>query len=241
MSYEVMPLDHQGMIYAVIQTPPGSTLEYTNARCHELQKIAKTIDGVTSVLSLAGYEVLTEGRDSNAATCLIHLQNRSERKLTSRQIIEKFEEKRGQIPNVKLELFEPPAVAVFGAAGGFSVRIVDKTNNNAERLGELTEKFMDDLSKREELRGLFTFCASNYPQYELVINNEVALQKGVSIMNAIDYLAIAIGRDLQAGPKFRRFPEDFANLFFQNARGEMVPYASFMQLKKKQGFNEINR
>ena len=39
--------------------------------------------------------------------------------------------------NVNLEFFEPPAVSVFVAAGGFSVRVLDKTNsNNDKRLGE---------------------------------------------------------------------------------------------------------
>ena len=36
-----IPLEDQGMIYGIIQTPPGSTLEYTNAKSHELQEIAK--------------------------------------------------------------------------------------------------------------------------------------------------------------------------------------------------------
>ena len=36
-----IPLEDQGMIYGIIQTPPGSTLEYTNAKSHELQAIAK--------------------------------------------------------------------------------------------------------------------------------------------------------------------------------------------------------
>ncbi len=102
--------EDQGMIYAVIQTPPGSTLEYTNAKSHEVQAIAKGIEGVTSVSSLAGYEVLTEGRGSNEGTCLIKLKNRSDRKLTSRQIIEVLEEKCRTISNVKLEFFEPAAV-----------------------------------------------------------------------------------------------------------------------------------
>ena len=66
-----IPLEDQGMIYGILQTPPGSTIEYTNSKSHELQAIAKTIDGVNSVSSLAGYEVLTEGRGSNAGTCLI--------------------------------------------------------------------------------------------------------------------------------------------------------------------------
>ena len=77
-----IPLEDQGMIYGIIQTPPGSTLEYTNAKSHELQAIAKKIEGVTSVTSLAGYEVLTEGRGSNAGTCLINLKTWSDRKLT---------------------------------------------------------------------------------------------------------------------------------------------------------------
>ena len=107
------------MIYGIIQTPPGSTLEYTNAKSHELQAICKDLDGVTSVSSLAGYEVLTEGRGSNAGTCLINLKPWAERKLTSKQIIEELEEKGREIANVKLEFFEPPAVPGFGAAGGF--------------------------------------------------------------------------------------------------------------------------
>ena len=257
LSSGFIPLEDQGMIYGIIQTPPGSTLEYTNAKARELQTIAQSIEGVSSVSSLAGYEVLTEGRGSNAGTCLINLKNWSDRKLTSRQIIEELEEKGSKISNVKLEFFEPPAVPGFGAAGGFSVRLLDKTNSNDyQRLGEVTDKFMAALSKRKEVKGLFTFFASNYPQYELVINNDVAMQKGVSIGNAMDNLSIVVGSTweqgfvrfgqffkvyVQASPEFRRFPEDFDNMFVKNDKGEMVPYSSFMQLKKKQGLNEINR
>ena len=257
LSSGFIPLEDQGMIYGIIPTPPGSTLEYTNAKSHELQAIAQRIEGVSSVSSLAGYEVLTEGRGSNAGTCLINLKNWSDRKLTSRQIIEQLEEKGSQISNVKLELFEPPAVPGFGAAGGFSVRVLDKTNTmNYQMLGEVTDKFMAALSKRKEVKGLFTFFASNYPQYELVINNDVAMQKGVSIADAMNNLSIVVGSTweqgfvrfgqffkvfVQASPEFRRFPEDFDNLFVKNDKGEMVPYSSFMKLEKKQGLNEINR
>ena len=252
-----IPLEDQGMIYGIIQTPPGSTLEYTNSKSHELQAIARKIDGVTSVSSLAGYEVLTEGRGSNAGTCLINLKPWSERKLSSRQIIEELDRKGSQISNVKLEFFEPPAVPGFGAAGGFSTRVLDKTNTmNYQRLGEVTEKFMNALSKRKEVKGLFTFFANNYPPYELIINNDIAMQKGVSIGDAMDNLSIVIGSTweqgfilfgqffkvyVQASPEFRRFPEDFENLFVKNNLGGMVAYSSFMRLRKLQGMNEINR
>ncbi len=252
-----IPLEDQGMIYGILQTPPGSTLEYTNSKSEELQKIAKSIDGVNSVSALAGYEVLTEGRGSNAGTCLINLKPWSERKLTSKEIIEELEREGKKMSNVKLEFFEPPAVPGFGAAGGVSFRVLDKTNTmNYKRLGEETDKFLAALDKRKELKSIFTFFASNYPQYELVINNDVAMQKGVSIKDAMDNLSIVVGSTweqgfvrfnqfykvfVQALPEFRRYPEDFDNLFVKNDKGDMVPYSSFMSLKKQQGLNEINR
>jgi HAE1 family hydrophobic/amphiphilic exporter-1 len=252
-----IPLEDQGMIYGVIQTPPGSTLEYTNSKSHELQAIAKSVDGVKSVSSLAGYEVLTEGRGSNAGTCLINLKTWADRKMTSREIIEVLEKKARKIANVKIEFFEPPAVPGFGAAGGFSVNVLDQTNTmNYKQLGVVTDKFMAALAKRKEVKGLFTFFASNYPQYEIIINNDVAMQKGVSIGEAMNNLSIVIGSTweqgfvrfgqffkvyVQAAPEFRRFPEDFENIFVRNDQGEMVPYSAFMTLKKQQGLNEINR
>lgn len=252
-----IPGEDQGIIYGVIQTPPGSTLEYTNSKTHELQAIAKELDEVTSVTSLAGYEVLTEGRGSNAGTCLINLKDWSSRTRTAREIIAALEEESGQIGDVKLEFFEPPAVPGFGAAGGFSLRLLDKTNtSDYQRLGQVTDKFMAALRKRKELSNLFTFFTADYPQYELIINNDVAMQKGVSIGKALDNLNIMIGSTyeqgfilynqfykvyVQASPEFRRFPEDLTNMFVKNDKGEMVPYTAFLTVKKQQGLNEITR
>ncbi|MDZ4683994.1 MAG: efflux RND transporter permease subunit [Planctomycetaceae bacterium] len=252
-----IPLEDQGMVYGIVQTPPGSTLEYTNSKCHELQALCKQMDEVTSVSSIAGYEILTEGRGSNAGTCIINLKPWAERALNSKQIIEELELKGREIADIKLEFFEPPAVPGFGAAGGFSVNLLDKTNSgDYQLLGDQTDKFMAALAKRKELKGLFTFFASNYPQYEIVIDNDAAMQKGVSIRDAMDNLSIIIGSTweqgfvrfgqfykvyVQASPEFRRYPDDLDNMFLKNDEGEMVPYSSFMKIQKKQGLNEISR
>ena len=252
-----IPLEDQGVIYGIIQTPPGSTLEYTNAKSHELQAICKEFDEITTVSSIAGYEILTQGRGSNAGTCLINLKPWAERKLTSKEIIEELERKGSEIANVKLEFYEPPAVPGFGAAGGFSLNLLDKTNSgNYAQMGEVTDKFMAALSKREELKGLFTFFASDYPQYELVIDNDIAMQKGISIADAMNNLSIVVGSTweqgfvrfgqfykvyVQAAPEFRRLPDDLENMFVKNDKGGMVPYSAFLKIKKKQGLNEISR
>ncbi len=252
-----IPGEDQGIIYAVLQTPPGSTLEYTNAKSEQLEKIAKKIPEVSSVTSLAGYEVLTEGRGSNSGTCIINLKNWSDRKRTARQIIVDLEEKCRRMSNVKLEFFEPPAVPGFGTAGGISMLVLDMTfSADYQRLGDVTDKFMAALRKRPEVSNLFTFYAANYPQYELLIDNDTAMQKGVTIKEAMDNLNILIGSTweqgfirfnffykvfVQAKPEFRRYPADLDNLFVKNDKGEMVPYSAFMRFEKKQGLNEITR
>jgi hydrophobic/amphiphilic exporter-1 (mainly G- bacteria), HAE1 family len=251
-----VPNEDQGMIYAIIQTPPGATLERTNDVARTLQSIAEKIDGIDSVSSLAGYEVLTEGRGSNAGTCLINLKPWSEREQSVNEIIEELEKKSKDIGAV-VEFFEPPAIPGYGAAGGFSLRMLDKTNStDYHEFDRVNMEFMDALHKRKELTGLFTFFAANYPQYELVVDNAAAMQKGVSIGKAMENLDILIGSTYEQGfvrfgrffkvftqsaPEFRRLPSDVLNLYVKNDREEMVPYSAFMTMKERQGPNEITR
>lgn len=252
-----IPAEDQGMIYAIIQTPPGATLERTNDIARELQAIAEEVEGIESVSALAGYEVLTEGRGSNAGTCLINLKNWSARKHTAPEIIEELEEKAHEIPGAAIEFFQPPAVPGYGAAGGFAVRLLDKTNSgDYKAFGKVNDEFMNALQQRKELKGLFTFFAANYPQYELEIDNQAAMQKGVSIGKAMDNLSVLIGSSyelgfirfgtfykvfVQAAPDYRRLPDDLMKLYVKNDHDEMVPYSSFMKIKKTQGLNEITR
>jgi HAE1 family hydrophobic/amphiphilic exporter-1 len=252
-----IPAEDQGMLYAIIQTPPGSTLERTNDISQHLQQLAKDVPGIESISTLAGYEVLTEGRGSNAGTCLISLKPWGERKESIHDIIESLEKKAKQIPGATIEFFEPPAVPGYGAAGGFQLQLLDKTNSgDYKALEKVNEDFMAELKKRKELAGLFTFFSANYPQYELKIDNALAMQKGVSIGNAMNTLSIMIGSTyelgfikyqrffkvyVQASPEYRRLPKDILDMWVKNDKGEMVPFSAFMKIEKSQGANEINR
>lgn len=251
-----IPNEDQSTIYAIIQTPPGSTLEKTNEVSRRLQKICEEVEGIESVSSLAGYEIMTEGRGSNAGTCLINLKPWHEREQNVKEIMEELEHASKGL-GATVEFFEPPAIPGFGTSGGFSMRLLDKnTDTDYHEFDKINKEFMENLGKRKELTGLFTFFAANYPQYELEIDNKLAMQKGVSIGKAMDNLNIMIGSTYEQGfikfnqffkvyvqsdPQYRRLPTDLLKLFVKNDAGEMVPYSSFMKLKKGQGPNEITR
>lgn len=251
-----IPNEDQGTIYAIVQTPPGSTLEQTNKVSRELQKICENVDGVESVSSLAGYEIMTEGRGSNAGTCLINLKSWNDREHNVKEIMEELEEKSKDL-GATIEFFEPPAVPGFGSSGGFSMRLLDMNRTtNYQDFDKINKDFIAQLKKRKELTGVFTFFAANYPQYELVFDNNAAMQKGVSLGTAMENLNILIGSTyeqgfirfgqffkvyVQSSPEFRRLPTDILGLYVKNDHGEMVPYSAFMTMKKTQGPNEITR
>jgi HAE1 family hydrophobic/amphiphilic exporter-1 len=251
-----IPSEDQGQVYAIIQTPPGTTLERTNEISRKLQHLAKEVEGVSSVTSLAGYEILTEGRGSNAGTCLINLKDWSEREHSVKEIVEELEELTKDLP-ANIEYFEPPAVPGYGTSDGFSVRLLDKGSDvDYQEFDRVNADFLAALRKRKELEGLFSFYSAKYPQYEIFVDNALAVQKGVSVGAAMENLNIMIGSTYeqgfirfnnyykvytQAGPEFRKQPSDILNMFIKNNRDEMVPYSAFMKIKKTQGPNEIAR
>ena len=251
-----IPSEDQGQIYAIIQTAPGTTLERTNEISRKLQLLAKEVEGVSSVTSLAGYEILTEGRGSNAGTCLINLKDWSEREHSVKEVIKELEERSKDLP-AHIEYFEPPAVPGYGTSDGFSLRLLDKGSDvDYQEFDRVNAQFLAALRKRKELTGMFSFYSAKYPQYEILIDNRLAMQKGVSVGDAMENLNIMIGSTYeqgfirfnnyykvytQAGPEFRRQPSDILNMFIKNEQGDMVPYSAFMNIKKTQGPNEIAR
>jgi HAE1 family hydrophobic/amphiphilic exporter-1 len=114
------------MFYAIIQTS-GSSLERTN-NISEITKIAEGVEGVKSVSSLAGYEILTEGTGSNAGTCLINLKDWDDREHSVQEIMTELEEKSKDIPGANIE-FSSHQLPGYGAAGGFELRLLDKTGS----------------------------------------------------------------------------------------------------------------
>jgi len=252
-----IPNEDQGMVYAIIQTPPGSTLERTDQIAEKLQKMCEDIDGVKSVSSLAGYEILTEGTGSNSGTCLINLKDWSERKHSAAEIIEELEEKSKSIPGATIEFFQPPAVPGYGAAGGFELRLLDKAGSgDYKKMETVANDFVRELNKRKELSSVFTFYSASFPQYMLDVDNDIAQQKGVSIDNAMNTLSTFVGSNyetsfikydrqykviVQALPQYRALPEDILKLSVKNDRDEMVPFSAFIKMRKVYGLSEITR
>lgn len=252
-----IPNEDQGTFYAIVQTPPGATLERTDDIVDQLQKVANTIDGIKSVSSLAGFEILSEGTGANTGTCLVNLKDWTERKHSVKEIMAELEEKAKNIKGATIEFFPPPAVPGYGAAGGFELRLLDKAGSgNYKMMEKVNNDFVAALNKRPELSSVFSFYSASFPQYMLNIDNDIAQQKGVTIDNAMSTLSTLVGSNyetnfirydrqykvmVQASPEYRALPEDLLKLYVKNDKGEMVPFSAFMKIEKVFGLSEITR
>ena len=147
-----IPNEDQGTFYITISTPPGSSLERTKQVVNQVNKLCQNVDAIESVSSNAGNNILTDGEGGNYASCLINLKNWEDRKQTTDQVMDEIKEKAKVIKDARLEYFPPPAIPGYGNASGFELRLLDQTGSgDYKKLGEVTNEFVAQLSKRPEV------------------------------------------------------------------------------------------
>lgn len=251
-----IPAEDQGMVYVNVTTPAGATLERTEKVLDELEKIASKTEGVESVSTLAGYNLMNDIAGASYGMMMINLKPWDERK-TVNEIMAQLTEKSKSVSDASIQYFAPPTVPGFGNAGGFEVRLLNKNGDDAiTQTAEQTKRFIDSLSKHKELTNLVTGYNPYFPQYMISIDQEIAAKKGINIENALSTLKTLLGSYyttnfirfgqmykvmLQASPEYRSRPEDILNLYVKNDKGEMTPYSSFIKLERVYGPEQLTR
>lgn len=252
-----LPQEDQGAIYANITTPVGATLERTESVVDEVQKIASSFDEVSSVSSLTGSSIISEGTGSIYGMNLISLKPWKERNLNDKELMQLLGEKTKHIKDASIEFFTPPPVPGYGNSSGFELRLLDKTGSgDLTKLQTIANEFVEELNKRPEISNAFTTFNASFPQFLLHIDRDKAAQMGITSENAMSTLQTLIGSEyatnfirfgqlykvmVQAHPQFRAQPEDLMKLYIKNDIGEMVPFSSFLRVEKVYGPDQITR
>ena len=252
-----IPNEDQGMFYVSITTPSGSTLERTKEVVNTIQSMAQKLEGVESVSTLSGTNILSDGTGATYGTILVNLKKWEDRKVTVENVIDKLTTKTALIKTAKIEMFPPPAVPGYGNASGYELRLLDKTGkNDFKKMESIVQQFIKDLKSRPEIGSAFSIFDASYPQFLMKIDNDKAAQKGVTVNNAMSSLQTLLGSEyatnfirfgqmykvmIQALPEYRAKPEDIMNLYVKNDKNEMVPISAFATIEKVYGVDQITR
>ncbi|GAL83209.1 multidrug transporter AcrB [Sporocytophaga myxococcoides] len=252
-----IPEEDQGMFYASITTPSGSTLERTKAIVDEIERSSKDIPAIESVSTLAGTNILTDGTGATFGTCLINLKPWDKRDESVDEIMDLVIEKTSHIKDAKIEFFPPPAVPGYGNASGYELRLLDKAGTgDIKKMESVVNQFIEDLKARPEIATAFTIFDASYPQYLLHVDYDKAAQKGVTVGKAMNSLQTLLGSEyatnfikfgqmykvmVQALPEYRADPDDILKLTVKNDKDEMVPLSAFIRLEKIFGAEQLTR
>ncbi|MBL7920350.1 MAG: efflux RND transporter permease subunit [Bacteroidia bacterium] len=252
-----IPTEDQGTIYVNVTTPVGATLERTEKVMGEIDDVAKTIEAIESISTLAGFSMMTDGSGASFGMSTISLKPWKDRKQTVNDIIAVLQKKTKHIKDAEIQFFPPPAVPGFGNASGYDLRLLDKTGSgNLQETYKVTKDFMEAVGKRKEVKSIFTSFNPTFPQYLIHIDQDVAAKKGISVDNAMSNLQTLMGSYyatnfirfgqmykvmLQSDPKFRAQPEDILKLRVKNKNGEMVPYSIFSKIERVYGPEQLTR
>lgn len=252
-----IPTEDQGMIYVSVTTPPGATVDRTERVLDEIDEISRSLEPVETVSTLAGYSILTEVSGASYGMGMINLKSWSDRSQTIDDVMAELREKTAHIADAEIEFFPPPTVPGFGNASGFEMRLLDRSGN--EDLGQtaqVLQQFLSDLTASEAIESASSSFDVSFPQYMLEIDYDMAAKKGISVENAMNTLQTLMGSFyatnfirfgqmykvmVQADPHYRQRPEDVLNLFVKTNSGEMIPYSSFISMKRIYGPEQITR
>ncbi len=253
-----VPEEDMGSIMADIALPPSASTERTAAITQEVERLARSIPEIQSILKIDGRGMIS-GAGSNYGMVIMKLKPWSERKDKGQDVkslIAQLFAKTSGIRDARVVFFAPPTLQGFGISGGFSFELQDRTGSDIASFYKVSQDFLSALGQRPEIQYATTSFNPNFPQYMVDINVPKAKEAGLStndILNTLQgyYGGVyasnfnQFGKQFrvmyQAEPEFRSNPESLNNIFVRNNRGIMAPITGFINLERVYGPQAITR
>ncbi|WP_348694408.1 efflux RND transporter permease subunit, partial [Stutzerimonas balearica] len=240
-----LPDEDQGVLYAQVQTPAGSTAERTNEVLRQMREylLNQEKDVVRSVFTVSGFNFA--GRGQNSGLAFIALRPWEERGGEGQGVFDLAQRAQRYFFSLRDALafaYAPPAVMELGTATGFNVFLQDRAGVGHEVLSQARDKFLQLAGQNPKLTGVRVNGLRDEPQFKLTVDDEKARAQGVSLSDINQTLSIAWGGNyvndfidrgrvkkvyMQGRPDARMNPEDLAKWYVRNADGQMVPFSAF--------------
>ncbi|WP_457789060.1 efflux RND transporter permease subunit [Pseudomonas sp. PL-6] len=240
-----LPEEDQGVLFAQVQTPAGSSAERTQAVVDEMRQylLDEESSTVKSVFTVTGFNFAGRGQSSGMA--FIMLKPWGERPGAENGVAalaQRAQQHFFSFRDAMVFAFAPPAVMELGNATGFNLFLQDQAGVGHEVLNQARDQFLQLANQHPTLTSVRANGLRDEPQYQLLIDDEKASALGLSLADINNTLSIAWGASyvndfidrgrvkkvyLQGVSSARMSPEDLNKWYVRNAAGQMVPFSAF--------------
>jgi len=255
-----IPSQDKGYLLVNIQLPDSASLARTQETVKQIERVAAEIPGVRHTVAIAGQSILLNASAPNFGAMYVMLddfEHRVAEGLTGDVVASRLQSALEQVlSDGVINVFGAPPVDGLGTAGGFKIVIEDRGNLGSEVLQSVSDSAVARGNATPELRDLFSSFRAKSPWLYLDIDREAAKRMGLNMGDVFNTLQVYMGSlyvndfnrfgrtwqvNVQAGPDFRNQVEDLKGLKIRNAEGNMVPLASFSELRDMEGPTLITR
>ena len=254
-----VPNEDQGVLFANISLPVGSSLERSTVVAKQVEGIIKTLPEVESTLTITGQSFIA-GAGGSYAMVVIKLKPWDKRTGKGEDINSVTGQLFGMtagIKNAQVIFFAPPTLQGFGINSGFEFQLQDKTGGDINKFNDVSAKFLAALGKRKEIQYATTSFNTNFPQYMINVNVAKCHQAGVTVNSVLSTLEGYYGSVyasnfnefgkqyrvmIQADAIYRSNTASLNDIYVRSdSTSAMAPISEFVTLTKVYGPQSINR
>ena len=242
---ELAPVEDQGVIFGIVNTPSNSTLDQVAQSTREVNRVLMEIPetNFTFQITFPSGGFWGDG-----------LKPWKERKRSAAEVIGEVQQKVSAIPGIQTFPILPPALP---GGGNFPVEfVIASTADTAEILG-----FANKLQQAAAKSGMFAFpplidVKVDQPESEVVIDREKVAQLGLNLQTVGQDLSAAVGgnfvnrfsvdgRSYKVIPQVARAdrlnPEQLKDIYVTGPNGQLVSLSSIATIKDSVAPRSLNR
>ncbi|MFJ2462786.1 efflux RND transporter permease subunit EmhB [Pseudomonas sp. NPDC087615] len=239
-----LPEEDQGVLFAQVQTPAGSSAERTQVVVDEMRSylLDKEAGAVASVFTVNGFNFAGRGQSSGLAFIMLKPWGERDASNSVFALAQRAQQHFFSFRDAMVFAFAPPAVLELGNATGFDVFLQDRAGIGHEKLMQARNQFLGLAAQSKVLYQVRPNGLNDEPQYHLEIDDEKARALGLSLSDINSTLSISFGSSyvndfidrgrvkkvyVQGQAGARMSPEDLKKWYVRNSAGTMVPFSAF--------------
>ena len=253
----LVPNEDTGTIMGVVDLPPGSSRERTEATMARVDSLIAAEPAIASRTIIVGYSFIG-GAGSNYSSVICKLKDWEDRSLKQSSMIVSgmlYLRANKVIKDAQVLFFAPPMIPGYSVSNGFEINLQDKTGGSLDRFYEVAQEFIAKLKERPEIASAQTSFNPSFPQYMIDIDAAACKKAGLSPSVILSTLQGYYGGlyasnfnifgkmyrvMIQADPSSRTNLESLGSIKVRNGN-TMAPITQFIDVKKIYGPDNINR
>lgn len=256
-STALVPNEDTGVLFCMVNMPPATSLDKTEATLAKVDKILAANPAVESRTEILGYSLIA-GQGNTYGTFIVKLKDWSEREKgqDATSVLGQLYGAVGQqIKDATVMMFQPPMISGYSVTSGFELQLQDKTGGDINKFFQIYQQFIGALNQRPEIQQAYSTFNPTFPQYMVNVDVAKTKQAGISPSVVLSTLQGYYGGMyvsnfnrfgklyrvmMQADPSARISPETL-NQVKVRVGNEMSPITNFITLERVYGPDIISR